>query len=303
MLDEKDSAERSIARVKNNRDGNIRLMISGVILAVFWGAVLYNYWPALVPAGLRLLNTARTVGAATMESSDFEVHNNSDASDSQIQTMVNTFQKQYQAISKYTKTKPKSKLQLLVVNGHGPALVDGEQIVINYDKGLVDTELVPLYLAVLTQNIPINPSGGLIPAGGEALHVVEAAGLGNPLIRQPLDSWAALIRQSKAYVPLDEAWQATMPNSDEGYYLLMRGMLESGSFMGWFSAKYGLDAAQRVARGEDIQAASGKTLGANEKEWLQGLDHQKTRPKACDTVIPEDSLFRLLCKKLPAAQN
>ncbi len=294
---------QSAAQDRVTRGARSRLIISGMVLAAFWGALLYDYWPALLPAALRLFNSARSVGAQTLESPYFEVHNNSAASEDQVRSLVKTLEQQYKAIRAYTQTKPAGKLQVLLVDGSGPALVDGSQMVISYDNGLMDIDLAPLYLAVLIQGIPVDLTGGLVPGGGQSLQVVEAAGLGDGLIRQPLDAWTVLLRQSNAYVPLEEAWIVTMPNNDDGYYLLMRAMLESGSFMGWFSTQYGLDAAQRVARGEGVDAASGKSFGENEAEWLQWLDQQKIQPQACDAAIPQETLFRLICRKLDEAYN
>jgi hypothetical protein len=274
------------------------VLIAGLILAVFWGALLHDYWPAVLSAALRVFNNARSVGAETLENPYFEVRNNSYASEEQVREVLKKLEQQYQIISAYTQTRPTQKIQVLMVNGSGPALVDGSQIVISYDNGLTDYDLVPLFLAVMVQDIPINPAGGLVPGGGQSLQVVERTGLGENLLRQPLDSWSVLLRKSNAYLPLEEAWAATMPNDENGYYLFMRAMLESGSFMNWFTKQYGLDAAQRVARGEGVDVVSGKSLAQNEAEWLRWLDKQKIEPIPCEEAIPQESIFRLICRKL-----
>jgi hypothetical protein len=269
-----------------------------VILVIFFGALFSDYWPVLAPAGLRLFNSARSVGATAWQSKYFEVHNNSDASDGQVSLMVKTLEKQYEAIRAYTRFSPPGRLEVLVVNGHSPAMIDGSQLVINYNSGSMDMTLAPFFLTVMIEQIDVDLSGKIVPLGGQALQVVEASGLGSPLIRQPLDDWAVLLRQEKAYLPLEDAWKVQMPNDESGYYDLMRAMLETGSFMRWFTTKYGLDAALQVVRGQAVEDVTGKSLTANEAEWLKTLDGQTIEPKACDAVIPTDSLFSLLCKKL-----
>ncbi len=275
-----------------------RVLISGIVLAIFWSAILHDYWPSLAPAALRLVNATRSVGAATMESSYFEVHNKSAASESQVQAMIQELNRQYLAIRQVTGASPAGQVQVLVVNGHGPVLIDGEQLVVNDDNGKIDTSLAPFFLVFLIDDIKINPAGEIAAPGGYALQVVEAAGLGQNLIRQPLDAWTVLLRQRNAYVPLDDAWKVVVPNDENSLYALLRAMLESGSFMRWFAGKYGLDAARRVARGETVQDVTGRTLAENEADWLKALDTKKIQPKACETVIPPESVFRIICTKM-----
>jgi hypothetical protein len=277
---------------------NFRLMVSGFILTLFWGAILYSYWPSLAPAALHLINATRSAGAPTMESRHFQVHNTSSASESQVEGLIQTLDNQYRVITSYTRSRPPGQLEVLVVNGHGPAVIDGPQLVINFDGDQMDTTLVPFFMVFLIEDIKINPAGEIVAPGGQALQVVEAAGLGNQLIRQPLDAWTVLLRQRNGYLPLEKAWKVSVPNDDASLYSLLRALLESGSFMRWFTVKYGLDAAQRVARGETVEDVSGKSLAENEVEWLQWLDGQKIQPKPCEVAIPKDSVFRTICTNL-----
>lgn len=284
-----------------NDNRRARLIISGIVLAIFWSAILSDYWPSLAPAALRLINTTRAAGAPTMESTHFKVSNNSMASEAQVQEMIRALDKQYAAITRYTRATAPDQLPVLIVNGLGPAVIDGPQIMVNFDNGQIDTSLVPFFLVFLIEEIPINPAGEIAAPGGHALQVVEATGLGDELIRQPLNAWTLLLRQSHAYMPLEEAWKVEAPNDEESLYNLLRAMLESGSFMRWFTAKYGLDTAQRVARGETIENATGKSLAENEAEWLKWLDRQKVHPKPCEEVVPADRFIFIICKELAEA--
>jgi hypothetical protein len=68
--------------------------------------------------------------------------------------------------------------------------------------------------------------------------------------------------------------------------------------MGWFTRQYGLEASQRVARGEGVDVVSGRSLAQNEADWLRWLDQKNIQPKPCEEAIPQDHIFRLVCRKL-----
>ena len=276
-----------------------RLIYAVLALALFWGALLVEYWPDLVSAVLRVVNSASSMGAETIESSHFEVRNNSTASEARIRQVVRTLEGQYDAIAEYTGTEPSEKIPVLFKNGKGPALTDGTQLLIDVNNDRADIDLIPMFLVWMIDGIPVDPQDGLVRAGGYALSVLEAADTGDTLIRQPLDNWAVLLRNRNAYLPLEEAWQVVMPSDEEGGYELMRGMLEAGSFMNWFSQQYGHEMARRLASGEPIEDLTGLTLEENEAQWLSALEAQEISPRACHAVIPETSLFYLMCRKLP----
>lgn len=283
-------------RMRLNDRANSRLVISGIILALFWGAIIFEYWPDLASAVMRLFNSARSVGAETVQSQYFEVLNNSNATDAQVRSVVSKLETQYKAIIQYLEITPTKKVQVLIVNGSGFAWMDGSQLLISYQDGHMDIALAPIYLVLLAEEMPINMSDGLAPAGGHALQVIEAAGLGDSLLRQPLDDWAVLFRKEGTYLPLEEAWKTNMPDDEDGASILAHAMLESGSFMRWFTAQYGLDSAMRLAQGEDAESVSGQSLLEMEQQWLKSLDDQHIQPKSCQKAIPAGSLFRIICK-------
>jgi hypothetical protein len=297
-----------------------RIALSLAVLGLFWGSVLREYWPDMVPGLMQTLNMARSVGAESIPSQYFDVRNNSKASEGRVQQMVAGLENEYNVLYSYllsqdvaipvtganATTAPDSsttgeddgKLPLLVVNGAGPAVADGENLVINYDDGYMDTSLAPLYMVIMLEGLPLDMSSGLVPAGGHALQVVESAGLGLKITYQPLDDWAVLLRRNGNYLPLSEAWPLGMPGNDAGTYDLLRGVLEAGSFMHWFTAQYGIDTAQRMAEGADILEITGKTLEENERAWLAVLDKQPLDPKPCRAVVPRDSMFYEFCAKI-----
>lgn len=296
MADEQVIKVGAQARPQNSRTA--RLMISGVILVLFWGAIVYEYWPELVSTAMRLFNSARSVGAETVQSQYFEVRNNSNASDPQVRRVVSTLETQYQAIIEYLEITPEEKLPVLIVNGRGPAMMDGSQLLINYENGRMEIDLAPLYLVLLAEEMPLNMSDGLVPTGGHALQVIEAAGQGGGLLRQPLDHWVVLLRQQSAYIPLEDAWTTPTPDDEKGASLLAHAMLESGSFMRWYTAQYGLESAVRLARGEDPESVSGVSLAEMEQQWLASLEGQSIQPKSCRAAIPDGSVFRIICNTL-----
>jgi hypothetical protein len=276
----------------------VRWVASFLILFLFWGALALEFWPDFTSTALRLINTARSVGSTPVSSRYFEVKNNSNASEGQVVRVMNGLEKQYEKITAYTRVTPPEKLPVLVVNGQGPTLMDGSELVISYDNGLMDTDLAPLFLVLMVEDIQIDPTAGLAQAGGYALNVVEATGLEGRLTRQPLDNWVALLQRSGVYVPLEEAWEVQMPGDNEGIYQLMRALLESGSFMRWISAHYGMEAAQRIAHGETVEQVTGKPLAELEALWLKALDQEDLHPKSCHSVIPKGHLFNILCEKV-----
>lgn len=286
------------ARFRIARTSRARLALSGAVLVIFFSALLVEYWSELVPGFLRLFNATRTLGAETVESENFDVRNNSRASQAQVSGMVRELERQYTAISAYTGQAPPEKLQVLVVDGQGYSLMDGEQVVINYANGRFDTDLAPLFLVFLIEEMPFDLNAGLVLRGGHALQVIEAAGQGEPLLRQPLDAWVVLIREKGAYLPLEEAWLSRVPNDEKSGALFIRAMLESGSFMGWFTGEFGLESARALVQGEDIAALTGKTIDENEAAWLQALEAKAIQPQPCWTVIPRGSFFGILCKDM-----
>jgi hypothetical protein len=276
-----------------------RILISCFILTAFFGAIISDYWSELLPGVMYLFNSARSVGAETVESQVFAVRNSSNATQAQVVAVVHTLENQFTAISRYVKMAPTEKLPLLIVNGRGPAMMDGTELVINYSDGVMDTDLAPLFLVLMIEEQPLNMDGGLVVMGGYGLHVVEASDQGKQLTRQTLDSWTVLLRKKNAYLPLEEALNARVPNDELSGYIFIRALLESGSFMKWFTSQYGLDATRAYARGGDIAALTGKALEANETQWLDTIAADASiHPRSCGSVVPQSSLFRILCMGL-----
>jgi hypothetical protein len=296
--------ESSNPRNEEKKAAGKRILISGLILLIFFSAMFAEYWSDILPGIMHLFNSARSVGAEKVESQVFDISNNSNASQGQVMQMAGTLERQYKAISAYVKMTPTEKLPVLIVNGRSPALMDGTQLVINYDDGHMDIDLAPLFLVLMIEGMPLSMDGGLVILGGYGLQVAEASGQGELLTRQPVDNWAVLFRQKNAYMPLEEALKARVPNDEPSGYQFIRAILESGSFMKWFTSQYGLDAARALAQGEEISSLTGKTLAENETEWLKVLSaNPAIQPKACTAVVPGGSLFSILCKYLDQISN
>lgn len=273
-------------------------ILSALMLIIFFGALITSYWTDLLSTAMRLVDSARAVGAENAESLFFVVRNSSNASPEQVRTLLNTLETQYRAISAYTKMSAPQKLPILIVNGTTPALLDGEQLVINFHDGKMESDLDPLYLVFMNEGLSLNVNAGLAAQTGHALQVVEAAGLGDGLIRQPLDAWVVLIRERKAYIPLDQAWAAPMPMDEQSGYTFFRAALEGGSFMKWFTAQYGLDTARQAAQGQNIAGLAGKPMRDLESAWLKYLDDKPAQPRKCSAVFPMENLFAILCRGL-----
>lgn len=275
-----------------------RTIISLLVLVAFFGALLYDYWPDLLQVAASAVNRTREIGATPVQSRHLEARNLSTASPGQVNAALAVLEQQYRVITDYLEVTPEEPLPVLFVDGSLPAFDDGSQLVINVNRGVVDTDVAPIFMVLMVDQIKVNLAGQFIPAGGYALYVVEASGLGNRLTGQPVDNWVALIRSRQVYIPLEEAWAMKVPSDDNGAYALLRAMLESGSFMRWFATTYSLDSARLVANGETVEKVTGKTLAENETAWLASLDRRKLHPRPCAAVIPSTSMFSFMCPKL-----
>lgn len=275
-----------------------RIILSLFVLAIFWSALFYEYWPDLLQVAAHAVNRTREIGSKPIKNPYFEARNASSASDGQVMASLTVLEKQYKAITSYLKVTPLEPLPVVFINGSLPTFDDDSQLVINVDQDIIDTNLAPVFMVLMVEKIKVNLAGQFIPAGGYALQVVEAAGLGQPLTWQPLDAWVVLLRSRQAYIPLEEAWVMKVPSDDNGAYYLLRAMLESGSFMRWMSARYHLGSARLIANGEPVEKVTGKTLVENEAEWLAELESRQIHPKACAEVVPTGNMFRFMCEKM-----
>jgi len=273
-------------------------MISVLVLLAFFSALLIEYWPDLLTMGMHAFNSARSVGAETIESRYFEVSNNSNANQAQVNQVLMDLEMKYEAISQFLMISPEDKISVLIVNGRSPAIIDGDQLVISFENGKMGTELAPLFLVPLIEGLPINMNQSLTPVAGYSLFVLEGAGLGDEMLRQSLNAWVQLIQDQNEYIPLEQVWGIGMPSNESSVELFIVAALESGSFMSWITGQYGNASASSLAAGGEIDEITGKSLAENENLWLQDLSDQKLQPEICSRAIPQESLFRMVCGRL-----
>jgi hypothetical protein len=281
--------------------GVIRTVIAIVTLVIFLGAVGYSYGQDLTQFGLGLFNQARSVGAAPVAGSRyFNVENNSDASQAQVDGVVRTLETNYESLNVILKRSSQDKIPVLIANGSGPAVADGQTLAVNYDNGILDLDKAPLFLALLMdgEDIKMVNSSNLLPALGFAGYVTEEAGLAEPFFRQPADAWVTLLRQSKDYLPLAEAWKAKFPQDADTLDIFLRSVLESSSFMHWFADNYGMDAAHSLVQSGDIAKAGPLTLDEAETKWLAALVEKQVEPKSCQLAVPRGNFLGIICEKI-----
>jgi hypothetical protein len=278
--------------------GVVRTLIALAIFLAFLGAVAYTTWPQLVPGAFHLVQSVRAIGAEKVESRYFDVRNNSDASQTQVDFMVRTLEADYEAINAFLGAPGQSRIPVLLTNGSGPALADGVQLNVFYDRGVIDLDSAPFFLVLLGDGQPVTPDRDLFVQAGFSLYVVEEIGRAQGLIGQPTDAWVELFRRRGALLPLSQAWTIGLPSNADSAYDAARAAVEGASFMRWVARTYGLQAARNLRNGMSPEAVTGLALEEAEKQWLDAVAAQNIQPKSCLLALPSGSPALSFCKRL-----
>jgi hypothetical protein len=273
-------------------------VIAIVVLLLFWSAIGYGFWPELAPRLLGLLRWGqplRTIGAEEVESQYFEVRDNSDASDRQVQRMIERLEQDYVALTAFLGRQPEGRISVLLTDGSAPAYADRSTLYVFHDQGVISLETAPFFLAYV---IAGPPSGSLFFDLGLAFYAVEETGLAEGLTGQPADAWVVLLQQKGALIPLEEAWSVEMAEDEEGLFDFVRAMVQGGSFVRWLVGAYGWDVVWEVRGGGDLEAALGVPPYEAEADWLAAVAAQDLRPRPCLLAVPGHPVFRGICQQL-----
>jgi hypothetical protein len=278
--------------------GLARAALAALALLLFWSAIGYGFWPELAPRLLGLLRLAqpvRGIGADEVESQYFEVRNNSNASDRQVQRMVERLEQDYVALTAFLGREPQGPIPVLLTDGSAPAYVERSTLYVFYDQGVISLETAPFFLAYA---IAGPPSDSLFLDLGLSFYAVEETGLAEGLTGQPADAWVVLLQQKGALMPLEEAWSVDMPQDEEGLFDFFRAMVEGGSFVRWLVGEHGWDVVWEVRGGGDLETVVGVPLYQAEADWLAAVAAQDLRPKPCLLAVPGQPAFRGICRRL-----
>jgi len=278
--------------------GVVRTLIALAVFLAFLGAVAYTTWPQLVPGVFHLVQSVRAIGAEKVESRYFDVRNNSDASQAQVDFMVRTLEADYEAINAFLGSPGQGRIPVLLTNGSGPALADGTQLNVFYDRGVINLDSAPFFLVLLGDGKPVTPDRDLFVQAGFSLYVVEEIGRAQGLIGQPTDAWVELLRRRGALLPLSQAWTIGLPSNEESAYNTVRAAVEGASFMRWVARTYDLQAARNLRDGLSPEAVIGLSPDEAEKGWLDSVAAQALQPKSCLLALPSGSPALSLCRRL-----
>ena len=291
----------SPTRKESDRVGGVvRTAIATLALLLFWSAIGYGLVPEFAPRLLRMAQPLRGVGAEQVESQYFAVRNNSQASDRQVQRMVEQLEQDYVALAAFLGRQPEGPIPVLLTDGAAPSYAEGGTLNIFYNQGVIGMDTVPFFLASL---IAGPSSGSLFFDLGLSLYAVEETQLAQGLTGQPADAWVVLLQQEEALIPLEEAWTVEMPGDEQGLYDFFRAMMEGGSFVRWLIEQRGWDTVWAIRAGGDPQARLGMPLYQAEEEWLAAVAAKDLRPKPCLLAIPGSPVFRGLCQQLEAQEE
>ena len=287
----------SAADGESRAAGLVHTLIAVLFLLVFFGAIGYTFWPELMPALFRSVQTVRTLNAEQMASQYFDVRNGSQASEAQVSGVVKTLEQDYGAITDFLGIEADARIPLLFTDGPGPALADGAALNVFYDNGVMNIDTAPFFLALLADGKGFAIDKNLLMQGGFAIYVAESIDRAQGLIGQPTDAWVTLLQQNGGLVPLDEVRNVGIPQNEGQLYPFLLALLEGGSFVRWTAKTYGLEAAQALREGKSIEDATGLSMADAEQKWLAAVAAQELKPKPCELALPP--LFpRSLCREL-----
>jgi hypothetical protein len=280
--------------------GIVRTIIAAIVLLAFWSAIGYGFWPELAPRLLGLFRAAqplRGIGAekVEVESQYFQVRNNSNASERQVQRMIERLEQDYVALAAFLDREPQGRIPVLLTDGNAPAYAERGTLYVFNDQGVVNLDTAPFFLATA---IAGPSSGSLFVDLGLAFYAIEETGMAEGLTGQPADAWVVLLQQKKALMSLEEAWAVDMPDSEEGLFDFFRAMVEGGSFARWVVERRGWGAAWELRAGGDLEGAIGASLYEVEEEWLTAIGSLDLNPKPCLLAVPGNPVFRGVCRQL-----
>ena len=276
----------------------VRTVVAVAVLFGFWGALGYTYWPDIVAALLRVVQSARGVGVTKVESAHFIVQNGSSADESLVREVIAQLEADYVAIQGFVEDEVGYRVPVLIANGQGATWTDGIRLNLFYDRGTIDLRTAPFFLVLLREGDLSLPGTSLFLEGGYAVYVAEEIGRAQDLLGQSSDAWVTLWVRNDTFLSLDEAWGVGLPQGERQMADALRALLEGGSFVRWVAGTYGPGAVQDLRHGLSLEDVTGLSFSQAERAWLQDVASHGLRPLHCAEVVPSDSMLRLNCEVL-----
>jgi hypothetical protein len=279
----------------------VRTVLAAAVLLVFWGLLVYAYWPEIVPALLRAFQSARGVGATEIESAYLDVRNNSSADQAAVRKAVAQLEADYVAIQSFLGRESDHPVPVLIANGAGPAFTDGARLNVFYDGQGMDLSTAPFFLVPLSEGSLSVADLNLFVEGGFAIYVAEETGRALPLLGQSADAWVTWFRQNGGLAPLADAQRLgaiVLPRRERDVPDAVRVLLQGGSFVRWVAEVYGLDSVQDLRAGASLADVTELSLPEAEHAWLEAVSAKALRPEPCARVVPAGSALRRFCDEL-----
>jgi hypothetical protein len=283
-----------------DKGGLVRTAFALLALLGFWGALARAYWPEILPAVLRLAQSARGAGAVQVESAYLAVRNSSSADDALVRQAVAQLEADYVAIEAFLGGEPGHRIPVLIADGAGPAFTDGARLSLFYDGKGIDLVTAPLLLVALREGTLSMGGIRLFLEGGFAVYVAEEIGRAQPLLGQSSDAWVAWLQQNGTLLPLADAWSTELPQRERDMPDAIRALLQGGSFLRWVAGAHGTGAVQGLRNGIGLQEATGMSFVEAERAWLGAVALRAPHPEPCARVVPDGSILRGFCGKLDA---
>jgi hypothetical protein len=279
----------------------VRTAIAVAVLLGFWAALGYTYWPEISVALLRVVQSARSVGATEVESTCFSVQDGSSADEALVRKVIAQLEADHAAIQGFVRNETGYRVPVLIADGQGPAWTDGVRLNLYHDQGVIDLSTAPFFLVLLREGYLSLPGTNLFLEGGYAVYVVEGIGRAQGLLGQSSDAWVTLWVQGDTFLPLAEAWGVELPQGEHQVADVLRALLEGASFVRWMAGAYGLDAVQDLRHGLSIKDVTGLSFPAAERAWLHDLSPHALRSLPCAEMVPRDSILSTYCEELDPA--
>ncbi len=276
----------------------VRTAIALGLLALFWGALARTFWPEVLTSILALIQSARGVGAAAVESAYLDVGNRSSAEAALVRQVVDQLDADCAAIEAFLGREAERRVPVLIVEGHGPALTDGVRLTVFHHDGAVDLSSAPYWLVLLSEGDLSLPGSNLFLEGGYAIYVVEEIGRAQELLGQPADAWVTGLGQSGVRPSLSHAQTVGVPRREGQMADALRALLVAGSFVRWVAGEYGIDAVHDLRDGLPVEEVLGRSLAEVEQAWLASVEAKGLTPQPCLEAVPSRSPVYALCDRI-----
>ncbi|MBN1640461.1 MAG: hypothetical protein JXA09_04430 [Anaerolineae bacterium] len=271
-----------------------RALLAGLVVLVFWAGLARTLEPPYAPTLPHVWGATKQAGAQDVPSAHLEVRNCSSADPALVEEVVARLEDDRRAIVSYLGREMSYRVPVLIVDGSGPALTDGLQLIVYHDEGSVDLATAPVLLAALGEGSLSMPGLSVFLEGAYAVYVAEEAGRTADLLGQSTDTWVAVMRRAGTLLPLSKCLAVGIPRSKAQGADVVRAWLQGASLMRWLSDAYGEGALMALRDGQSLEELTALPIARIEEEWLYSVADPATS-LSCMEAAPPASPLRAYC--------